>query len=151
MSRCPVLLLVVGLVLGCAQKRDNVVHVIAEQAPGLKKNARVQYRGVDVGYVQQVYFTPAGVRIDLLLERDDVPIRQQDTVHLRSVGAFGAQVVDIVPGAQSAPLIARGATLTKAQAESTVSLPVGVWRSLMRMVSSRADSTALDTAATKRR
>ena len=150
MSR-PVLVLVAGLVLGCAQKRENVVHVIAEQAPGLKKNSRVQYRGVDVGYVRQVYFTPAGVRIDLLLERDDVPIRQQDTVHLRAVGAFGAQVVDIVPGAQSAPLVARGATLAKVQPESTVSLPVGVWRSLMRMISSKADSTALDSSATKRR
>ena len=151
MSRCSVILLIAGLVLGCAQKRENVIHVIAEQAPGLKKNARVQYRGVDVGHVQQVYFTPAGVRIDLLLERDDVPIRTQDTVHLRPVGAFGAQVVDIVPGAATAPLVASGATLPKVQPESTVSLPVSVWRSIMRMVSSKADSAALDTAAAKAR
>ena len=151
MSRCPVLFLVAGLVLGCAPKRENVVHVIAEHAPGLRKNARVQYRGVDVGYVRQVYFTTAGVRIDLLLERDDVPIRMRDTVHLRPVGAFGAQVVDIVPGAQDAPLIARGATLPKVQPESTVSLPVSVWRSVLRMVGSKADSTAIDSAAAKQR
>jgi ABC-type transporter Mla subunit MlaD len=151
MSRCPVILLVAALVLGCSQKPENVVHVIAEQATGLRKNARVHYRGVDVGLVKQVYFTPGGVRIDLLLERDDVPIRTQDTVRLRSVGAFGAQVIDIQPGAATAPLVARGATLPKVQPESTVSMPVSVWRSILRMVGSKADSAALDTAAAKQR
>jgi ABC-type transporter Mla subunit MlaD len=144
-------LLVAGLLIGCSQKPENVVHVIAEQAPGLRKNARVQYRGVDVGLVKQVYFTPGGVRIDLLLEHDDVPIRTQDTVHLRPVGAFGAQVVDIQPGPQTAPLVSRGATLAKVEPESTVSLPVSVWRSILRMVSSKADSAALDSASAKQR
>jgi ABC-type transporter Mla subunit MlaD len=151
MLRCPIILLSAALVTGCAQKRENVVHVIAEQAPGLKSGSRVQYRGVDVGRVKQVYFTPGGVRFDLLIERDDVPIRTQDTVRLVTVGAFGAQVVDIQPGLQSAPLIARGATLTKVQPESTVSLPLSVWRSIVRMVGSKAESTAVDSAATKRR
>jgi ABC-type transporter Mla subunit MlaD len=146
MSRCPIMLLA-ALAVACAPERENVVHVIAEQAPGLKKGARVQYRGVEVGQVKQVYFTPGGVRIDLLIERDDAPIRTQDTVRLVSVGAFGAQVVDIQPGAQTAPLIARGATLPKAQPESTVSLPMSVWRYLVRMVSSEAESTAVDTGA----
>ncbi len=127
------------------------MHVIAEQAPGLKKGARVQYRGVDVGLVKQVYFTPGGVRIDLVLERDDVPIRTQDTVRIVSVGAFGAQVVDIQPGVQSAPLIARGATLPKVEPESTVSLPVGVWRSMVRMLGFKAESTVVDSAAAKKR
>jgi ABC-type transporter Mla subunit MlaD len=151
MSRCPITVLAAALVLGCAQKHENIVHVIAEQAPGLKKSARVQYRGVDVGLVKQVYFTPGGVRIDLLLERDDVPIRTQDTVRIVSVGAFGSQVVDIQPGVQTAPLIPRGATLPKVQPESTVSLPVSVWRSIVRMVGSKAESTVVDSAARKQR
>ena len=149
MSRPAIILLAAGLATGCAQKPENVVHVIAEEAPGLRKNVRVQYRGVDVGRVKQVYFTPGGVRIDLLLERDDVPIRAQDTVRIVAVGAFGSQVVDIHPGPQTAPLIVRGATLPKVQPESTVSLPVSVWRSIVRMVGSEADSAARDTAATK--
>jgi ABC-type transporter Mla subunit MlaD len=149
MSRCPIVLLAAALVLGCAQKRENLVHVIAEQAPGLKRGARVQYRGVDVGLVKQVYFTPGGVRIDLLLERDDVPIRTQDTVRIVSVGAFGSQVVDIQPGVQTAPLIARGATLPKAQPESTVSLPIGVWRSIVRRLGFKPESAVVDTAAAK--
>ncbi len=151
MSRCPIILLAIALVPGCAQKPETIVHVIAEQAPGLKKGARVQYRGVDVGLVRQVYFTPGGVRIDLLLERNDAPIRTQDTVRIVSVGAFGAQVVDIQPGVQTAPLIARGATLPKAQPESTVSLPIGVWRSIVRRMGFKAESTVVDTAAAKQR
>lgn len=107
------------LAMGCAREHENIVHVIAEQAPGLKKAARVQYRGVDVGFVKQVYFTPGGVRIDALIERGDVPIRTQDTVRLTSVGAFGEQVVDIRSGPLTAPLIARGATLPSVKPDST--------------------------------
>jgi ABC-type transporter Mla subunit MlaD len=142
MSRAPILLLVAALGAGCASEHENVVHVIAEQAPGLKKSARVQYRGVDVGLVKQVYFTPGGVRIDLLLERDDVPIRTQDTVRITSVGAFGEQVVDIQPGVQTAPLIARGATLPKVKPDTTVSLPIGVWRSIVKTLGFTKDSLA---------
>jgi ABC-type transporter Mla subunit MlaD len=151
MARYPVILLAAALVMGCSKKPQNVVHVIAEQAPGLKSGATVRYRGVEVGEVRQVYFTPGGVRIDLLIERDDAPIRSQDTVRITSVGPFGAQVVDIHPGPETAPLIRRGSTLPRVQPESTVSLPVSVWRAIVRMVGSEADSAARDTASTKRR
>jgi ABC-type transporter Mla subunit MlaD len=140
MQRHSILFVAAALACACASKHENVVHVIAEQAPGLKKSARVQFRGIDVGLVKQVYFTPSGVRIDLLLERQDVPIRTQDTVRIHSVGAFGEQVVDIQPGVQTAPLIARGATLPKAQPDSTVSLPIGVWRSIVQTLGFQADS-----------
>lgn len=143
MHPLPLLLIAGALALGCAPERENLVHVIAEQAPGLKKAARVQYRGVDVGYVKQVYFTPGGVRIDLLIERTDVPLRAQDTVRITSVGAFGAQVVDIQPGVQTAPRIATGATLPKVQPESTVALPVAVWRSIVRSLGTKADSAVI--------
>jgi ABC-type transporter Mla subunit MlaD len=147
MSRFPIILIAACIALGCAQKRENIVHVIAERAPGLKKNARVQYRGVDVGLVKQVYFTPGGVRIDLLIERDDAPIRAQDTVRIVSVGAFGSQVVDIQPGVQTAPLIRRGTTLPRVQPESTVSMPVSMWRSMVRMLGFAAETTVADSAA----
>ena len=145
MSRFPILLLAATLAGGCAKEHENVVHVIAEQAHGLKKSARVQYRGTDIGLVKQVYFTPGGVRIDLLLVRNDVPIRSQDTVRIKSIGAFGEQIVDIQPGVQTAPLIARGATLPKAQVDTTVSVPIGVWRSIVRTLGFKADSTVADT------
>ena len=150
MTRCRALCIVAALsvlsVAGCAKQHENIVHVIAEQAPGLKKSARVQFRGVDVGLVKQVYFTPGGVRIDLLIEHTDVPIRTRDTVRIATAGTFGEQVVDIRPGDQAAPLIARGATLPRAQAESTVALPVGVWRSIVKTLGLKADSTAADSA-----
>ena len=115
MRRFSVLLIGAISLSACAREHENLVHVIAEQAHGLKKSARVQYRGIEVGFVKQVYFTPSGVRIDLLLTRDDVPIRTQDTVRITTVGAFGEQVVDIQPGVQTAPLITRGATLPQAK------------------------------------
>src|SRR3981081_3407356 len=136
-----------ALALGCRSKHENVVHVIAEQAPGLKKSAPVQFRGVEVGLVKEVYFTPGGVRIDLLIRRPAVPIRTQDPVRLPSVGAFGHQVVDITPGVQTAPLISRGATLPKVQPESTVSLPVGVWRSIVQTLGFKPDSAIADSVA----
>jgi ABC-type transporter Mla subunit MlaD len=135
------------LALGCSRKHENIVHVIAEQAPGLKRSSRVQFRGVDIGLVKEVYFTPGGVRIDLLIDRNDVPIRTQDTVRIKSVGAFGEQVVDIQPGVQTAPLIAHGATLPKAQPDSTVTLPVEVWRSIVRALGAKPDSAAVDSAS----
>lgn len=144
MPRLPILLLAVAFAGACAKAHENIVHVIAEQAPGLKRSARVQYRGVDVGLVKEVYFTPGGVRIDLLLQRNDVPIRTQDTVRITSVGAFGEQVVDIQPGVQTAPLIARGATLAGARPDTTVSLPIGVWRSIVKTLGFQADSALKD-------
>ena len=132
------------LFAGCAAEHENVVHVIAEQAFGLKKSARVTYRGVDVGSVKQVYFTPGGVRIDLIIERKDVPIRMQDTVKIASTGAFGEQVVAISPGPQTAPLIHRGDSLPKVAQDTTVSLPIGVWRSLVKTLGFSADSARAD-------
>ena len=151
MSRRPITSLalvgLVGLVPSCKADHENIVHVIAEQAPGLKKSARVQFRGVDIGLVKEVYFTPSGVRIDVLVQRGDVPIRAQDTVRIASAGAFGEQVIDIRPGNQSAPLIVRGATLTRAQPESTVSLPLSAWRAIVKTLGIKADSAATDTTS----
>lgn len=149
MSRLPITLLAIAFTAACGGKHENVVHVIAEQAHGLKKSARVQYRGADVGLVKQVYFTPGGVRIDLLLERNDVPIRSQDTVRITSVGAFGEQVVSIQPGVQTAPLVGRGATLAESKPDSTVSLPIGVWRSIVTKLGFSADSAVVDSMAKK--
>ena len=147
MPRFPILLLAATLAAGCAKEHENVVHVIAEQAHGLKKSARVQYRGADVGLVKQVYFTPGGVRIDLLILRNDVPLRAQDTVRITSVGAFAEQIVDIRPGVQTAPLLRRGATLVESEPDSTVSLPIGVWRSIVKTLGFSADSAIRDSVA----
>lgn len=153
MPRPPITLLIAAAVFGagCARGHENIVHVIAEQAFGLKKSARVQYRGVEVGFVKQVYFTPGGVRIDLLIDRPDVPLRTQDTVRIVSLGAFGEQAVEIAPGVQTAPLLTHGATLPRVRPESTVSLPVGVWRSIVATLGIKGDSAAADSVAGRHR
>ncbi len=105
----------------------------------------MQYRGIEVGWVKQVYFTPGGVRIDLHIDRNDVPIRSQDTVRITAIGAFGEQVVDIHPGSQTAPLLAHDATLPKVRPESTVSLPVGLWRTMVASLGLFPDTSLHDT------
>ena len=149
MPRFPILLVAVATAFlgACKKEHENVVHVIAEEAHGLKKSARVQYRGADVGLVKQVYFTPGGVRIDLLILRNDVPLRAQDTVRITSVGAFAEQIVDIRPGVQTAPLLKRGATLVESEQDSTVSRPIGVWRSIVKTLGFSADSAIRDSVA----
>jgi len=143
MSRVPLVILAAALVAACARERENVIHVIAEQAHGLKRNAPVHFRGVPVGLVKEVYFTPGGVRIDLLIERPDVPIRMQDTVRITSLGAFGQQIVDIHAGVQTAPLMPSNATVAETQADSTISLPIGVWRTLVTKLAVNAESLAV--------
>jgi len=143
MSRFPAVILAAAFTMACASEPESVIHVIAEQAHGLKRNAPVHYRGVPVGFVKQVYFTPGGVRIDLLVDRPDVPIRTQDTVRITSLGVFGQQIVDIAAGVQTAPLMARNATVKETQTDSTVSLPIGVWRTLVTTLGVNAESLAL--------
>lgn len=118
MFRPRVFLLAIGLLAGCSRPREILVHALVKAAPGLKPGARVQYRGVDVGSVKSVGFTDAGVRIDLLIERRDAPLRRLDQVRVRSLGTFAEQVVEVVPGDSTAPLIAKGASLSAAPSDT---------------------------------
>lgn len=118
MPRSRVFLLAIALLAGCSRPRDILVHALVKAAPGLKPGARVQYRGIDVGSVKTVGFTDAGVRIDLLIERRDAPLRRLDQVRVTSLGTFAEQVVEIVPGDSTAPLIAKGASLKAAPSDT---------------------------------
>lgn len=136
-------LVLVGLVAvaGCAPDSGHVIHVIAEQAPGLRTNARVQYLGADVGRVREVYFTSGGVRIDLAIDRD-VPIRQRDVVRLMSTSAFGPQTVAIEPGDPQAPLM-RAIATPHVHAASMLGQPgVSLRRVARRLGLVRADTLA---------
>ena len=122
MLRPRVFLLATLLLAGCSRPREILVHALVKAAPGLRPGARVQYRGVDVGSVKTVGFTDAGVRIDLLIERRDAPLRKLDLVRVSSLGTFAEQVVEIVPGDSTAPLIAKGALLRAAPSDTLASV-----------------------------
>lgn len=143
-----VLLALVAPAAGCTRDAERVVHVIAEQAPGLRTNARVQYLGMDVGHVREVYFTTGGVRIDLALLQD-VPIRQRDVVQISPTTPFGPQIVAILPGDSSAPLM-RSSMVPHWHAAAIIAQPAATWRSVTRRLGlARADSS--DAAATSAR
>lgn len=142
-ARMLVLAALAAPLAGCARDEGHVVHVIAEHAPGLKTNARVQYLGADVGRVQQVWFTTGGVRIDLAIDRD-VPIRQRDTVRIAPTTAFGPQLVAIVPGDTGAPLMP-GLVEPHAHAQSILAQPSRSWTRIARRLGlARADTATAD-------
>jgi hypothetical protein len=131
MTRRAAMLALAALFGACSHPHERVVHIIAETAPGMKVGSRVQYRGVDVGVVREVYFTNGGVRIDALLERPDVALRAQDTVRIVPTGLFGEQIVQIAPGPETAPVIARNTSLA-AKPESTVTMSAELYQALSR-------------------
>jgi ABC-type transporter Mla subunit MlaD len=140
------------LLVSCSRRPETIIHVMAQSAPGVKAGSRVQYRGVDVGAVREVYFTPNGVRIDLAILRQDAPIRTQDSVRVISVGAFGEQVVEIRPGVSNAPLVARSASLPVATADSGASLREEIVRAVANAFNSAAgrDSAGSDRRSSER-
>lgn len=130
MIRYRALLLATLLMPGCSRPREIIVHALVRKAPGLKPGARVEYRGIDIGVVRSVGFTDAGVKLDLAIERRDAPIRSRDQVWITSEGTFETQVVDIIPGDSTAPLVARGASLTAAPADSMLGMQEQVTRAI---------------------
>lgn len=75
---------------------------------GLYPHANVTYRGTNVGEVEDVRLTPAGV--DAILSIDsDYKIPADTHASVKSVSAIGEQYVDLIPtGADSGPDLADG-------------------------------------------
>ncbi|WP_067531265.1 MCE family protein [Nocardia crassostreae] len=74
------------------------VTVQLEATGGLYENANVAYRGTNVGKVQAVRLTPAGVNAELSID-SDYKIPSDVDAWVRSVSAVGEQYVDLVPAA----------------------------------------------------
>lgn len=101
---------VVNLRRGAARR----IYVELPSAPGVHEGSPVSYRGIGVGTVDSVGFTPERVRLRLAITRRDVPLRAQDRVRLAPMGAAGEQAIDILPGPATAPLLAPGHMLSPA-------------------------------------
>ncbi|MFE9784417.1 MCE family protein [Nocardia salmonicida] len=72
---------------------------------GLYPTANVSYRGTNIGKVEAVRLTPAGVEADLSIN-SDYKVPSDSIAWVRSVSAIGEQYVDLVPevGANSGDL-----------------------------------------------
>lgn len=74
---------------------------------GLYPNANVTFRGATIGTVTDVDLDPAGVRIGMDLESDQLP-PSGSRAEVHSVSAIGEQYVDFVPQDPAAPPLADG-------------------------------------------
>ncbi|MFD3596379.1 MCE family protein [Nocardia sp. NPDC058640] len=67
---------------------------------GLYPTANVSYRGTNIGKVEAVRLTSAGVEADLSID-SDYKVPSDSTAWVRSVSAIGEQYVDLVPEADA--------------------------------------------------
>jgi ABC-type transporter Mla subunit MlaD len=93
------LTIVVGAGVWLARSGGPGIRVVAAlpDAPGVRVGARVDYRGIDVGLVEEIVFSESGVVLRLHLTRADVPLRNIDRVEVRPTGLLGDRGIAIVP------------------------------------------------------
>lgn len=77
---------------------------------GLYDRGNVTYRGTEVGRVQSVRLTEAGVEADLLL-RSDIKIPADLRAEVHSQSAIGEQYVALLPYGDGPPFLANGAVI----------------------------------------
>jgi len=80
---------------------------------GLYKNSNVTYRGTEVGQVEKVELTPAGVEATLAL-KSDVKIPADVKAEIHSQSAVGEQYVALVPRGGRGSTLADGANIPTA-------------------------------------
>ncbi len=95
---------------GLSRHRADL-YVQLPTAERLKKGDPVLFRGVPVGEVRALEFTPDGrVVVEARLKRP-VPLTQDATAALQTVDVFGSQSLALEPGSPAAPPLADGDTL----------------------------------------
>jgi phospholipid/cholesterol/gamma-HCH transport system substrate-binding protein len=118
------ILAMVLVVLLLGQKRhvfeERVeVHGVFDSVGGLVAGAPVQIAGVNVGTVARIAFERSGatprIRVDMEITRDALDLVRGDSVaRISSQGLLGDKLIDISPGSQSAPAVARGGMIAAA-------------------------------------
>lgn len=86
---------------------DIYVAYMQESVSGLNLNARVKYRGVEVGQVRHISLDKANleqVRLELSIERG-IPIRQDTIATLRSQGLTGIAFIELSGGSGNSPIL----------------------------------------------
>jgi len=81
---------------------------------GLYANAKVLYRGVEIGQVNAVRATPVGAEVDVTVQ-NDTPLPADSTVAIRSVSAAGEQYLEFASPTGRAPYLPAGATVPVAR------------------------------------
>ena len=74
-----------------------VIQTVVPDAGGIRRGDPVQMRGVNIGRVASFHITPAGVEVNLEIERQYL-IPSDSRMELRSSGLLGGMVTNVVPG-----------------------------------------------------
>lgn len=91
--------------------RTYPVNVELKDSGGIFAGAEVTYRGVPVGKVGAMEYTPSGVRAILKIE-EDAPKMSADTVAVvANKSAVGEQFMDLQPRSNNAPYLRAGSTI----------------------------------------
>lgn len=91
--------------------RTYPVAVNLNNSGGIFAGAEVTYRGIPVGKVGRLEYTPSGVRATLDIERS-APKMSQDTVAIvANKSAVGEQFMDLQPRSNSGPYLQSGSTI----------------------------------------
>jgi phospholipid/cholesterol/gamma-HCH transport system substrate-binding protein len=115
-----------------------VVKVEMTDSGGIFPKASVSYRGVEVGKVGDMRFTPTGLETDLEIEQDSPPVPASAIVVIANRSAVGEQYVDLEPPRDGGPYLQDGSVITA----DNVRTPVPV-DSLLKNVDQLATSVPL--------
>lgn len=97
----------VGIPLISAAK---TIKVDLNSTGGLYVGAPVAYRGVTIGRVTNITFTPTGVQADARVDSgNDIPASTQ--VKVKSLSPVGEQYLDFEPGSNNGPYLQDGSTV----------------------------------------
>src|SRR5271157_5491169 len=112
------LLIVTVLTLTGTTGRGTVSHrAYFKFAAGLQSGAIVRYGGMKAGRVDQVRVDPNdSTRIEFTFRvRPEIPVKEDSTAKISSLGALGDNYVEITPGSPQSPLAPPGSTLKSAE------------------------------------
>jgi ABC-type transporter Mla subunit MlaD len=140
------LLVLIGVIVlfGACASAVRTVTVDLPSAEGIQTGAPVRFGGVPIGRVQAVAPTRHGVRLFLLIDHHDVPLRSGDSVAVRPDGILGSYALDIVLGPDTAALIGQHASLATASPDSAAPIRQVITRAVVNeMIDQfrRADTT----------
>lgn len=119
------------LVAACSSRSTTVI-VDLPVANGIASGTPVRFHGMDIGHVRSITPTRDGVRIQLSIDRQDAPVRTADRVAVQPEGIFGAYVIAIVPGPDSAPVVRDQATLAAAPPDSLAPIRDAIARAVAK-------------------
>ncbi|MDR2426342.1 MAG: MlaD family protein [Endomicrobium sp.] len=90
------------------------IYVLFDNASGLTKKAKVKLAGVDIGDMRGVSLYENKARLCLVINAK-VPLYQNATANIVSMGIVGTKYIEIHPGDSSFPILKDGDTILKSE------------------------------------